>query len=581
MYGIYAGDDPVLRFARDELLRYGGNAFGKTSRREEADILLADENADKWRDSFSLKSREGKLYISGSNSRSVLFGVYEYLKRHGFAFLYPGKEGEIVPENPLFRIDGFDVSETASRTFRGLAVAPDPENLEEGYALLRFMAQNKYNLFFMEGYDVDRPGDEYAVIDGVHPLQHVEYMLKDRTWEERKAVALKKQTMIAEARKYGMLIERGGHGWNYGVPEHYGRNHGLSPEQARAELKAKGKVNKQAEVAVSTWFQICLAKEEVREIYAEHIVAYLEKHRGELDIAAVWLGDGYDNKCMCPECIRHPFSDLYLDIFRRVALRAKEELPELKLECIMYFETLEPPTRNRLEGLDNVILNFAVWRHCYFHKLDDPACRLPGWIPDYRHNASHDREHDRRIINYDHYLAYEGWRKVVGNKLKCLIFNYITLGRSPDRHFLSYDLKPLIDHCGDYDRLNFDGMVDCQVFCDWDKPANLQLYGAARVLWDKRDNDPEKIRKELFDLLFGAKSPAVTAYCDHVSRLLLDCGPYHESLDRTPEKARRLADGLKTLEEELDGIGELPLHRERYFRDSLNSLREAAFSCAQ
>ena len=131
MYKICAGDDPVLRFARDELLRYGGNAFGKTSRREEADILLVDENADKWRDSFSLKSREGKLHISGSNPRSVLFGVYEYLKRHGFAFLYPGKEGEIVPESPRFRIDGFDISETASRTFRGLAVAPDPENLEE------------------------------------------------------------------------------------------------------------------------------------------------------------------------------------------------------------------------------------------------------------------------------------------------------------------------------------------------------------------------------------------------------------------------------------------------------------------
>ena len=90
----------------------------------------------------------------------------------------------------------------------------------------------------------------------------------------------------------------------------------------------------------------------------------------------------------------------------------------------MYFETLEPPTRNWLEGLDNVILNLAVWRHCYFHKMDDPECRLPGWIPDYRHNASHDVPHDKRIINYDHYLAYEGWRKVVGNGLKCLIFDW-------------------------------------------------------------------------------------------------------------------------------------------------------------
>lgn len=578
-YSIYAPEnEPVLQFACDELIHYGGTVF-RRSGTAEADIILNTDHSSKFQDSFSLKSRDGKLYITGSNPRSVLFGVYEYLKKHGFAFLYPGRDGEIIPEKPNFHIDGFNLAESASRTFRGMAVAPNPDNLQEGYDLLRFMAQNKYNLFFMEGFDVERPGDEYSVIDGVHPLQHVEYLLKDKTWEERKEIALKKQTMVAEARKYGLLIERGGHGWNYGVPEHYGKNHGLTPEQARAELKAKGKVNKQAEVAVSTWFQICLAKEEVREIYAEHIVDYLKKHHTEMDIAAIWLGDGYDNKCMCDECIKHPFSDLYLDIFRRAALRVKKEIPDLTLECILYFETLEPPTRNWLEGLDNVILNLAVWRHCYFHKLDDPKCRLPDWIPDYRHNASHDVPNDKRIINYDHYLAYEGWRKVVGNELKCLIFNYITLGQGPDRHFMSYDLKPLIDHLNDYDRLNFDGMVDCQVYCYWDKPANLQLYGAGRVLWNKNDNDPDRIREELFRLLFGDKSAQVTDYCYHMNILLHQCGDYHESLNRTKAKAKRLAEGLVILEQELKAIGSLPHGREAGFISALNNLRKTAEDC--
>ncbi|MBO4632010.1 MAG: DUF4838 domain-containing protein [Lentisphaeria bacterium] len=582
MFNIYptSGDSGVIT-AADELIHYGPKFFRCVQSQEKADIILHSENTSKFQDSFSLKSRGSKLYITGSNPRSVLFGVYEYLKKHGFAFLYPGREGEVIPENVVFRIDGFDFAETASRTFRGMAVAPDPDNLQEGYDLLRFMAQNKYNLFFMEGYDVDRPGDEYSVINGVHPLQHVEHSLKDKTWEERKEVALKKQTMIAEARKYGLLIERGGHGWNYGVPEHYGKNHGLTPEQARAELKAKGKINQRAEVEVSTWFQICLAREEVREIYAEHIISYLKKHRGELDIAAIWFGDGYDNKCMCEECIKHPFSDLYLDIFRRVALRAKQELPEITLECIMYFETLEPPTRNWLEGLDNVILNLAVWRHCYFHKLDDPACRMPGWIPDYRNNASHDTPNDKRIINYDHYLAYDGWRKIIGNDLKCLIFNYITMNRVPAAHLLSYDLTPLINVFDDYDRLNFDGMVDCQCHCSWDKPANLQLYGAGRVLWNKHDNDPAKIRSELFSLLFGKKSPEVTDYCDHMYSLLQECGNYHELLERTKDKAARLKAGVTVLKLELDSIGRLPSGREKWFRESLRSLQESAEICLQ
>ena len=44
--------------------------------------------------------------------------------------------------------------------------------------------------------------------------------------------------MIAKALKYGLLIERTGHGWNYGVPEHYG----LTSEQNHAELRAQADV---------------------------------------------------------------------------------------------------------------------------------------------------------------------------------------------------------------------------------------------------------------------------------------------------------------------------------------------------
>ncbi len=576
MYRISVkSDNPVVNLAMEELIRYGKGAFAPADNAEQADILLYSEDSSRLQDSFSLKSTDGKLFITGSNPRSVLYGVYEYLKYSGFAFLYPGPEGEIIPESPQFTVDGFDRKETASRTFRGIAARPEPGKLEEGIQLIHFMAKNKYNLFFMEGYDEDRPGDQYSVIDGVHPLQHVEYAFKGKSWEERRNIALEQKKMVDEARRYGILIERGGHGWNYGVPEHYGLLHHLSVEEAQKTLKAKGNVNKMAEVAVSTWFQICLEKKEVREIYAEHIVSYLLKHRGEIDIAAIWLGDGYDNKCQCKRCISRPFSDWYLDIFRRVALKMKELMPDLILECLIYFETLEPPTRNWLEGLDNVILNLAVWRQCFFHHLDDPSCRLPDWIPDFRHNRSHDTPRDKRIINYDQYLAYRSWREVIGNDLKCLVFNYITLCPAIDRHFMSYDLAPLQKYSlADFDRLNIDGMVDCQCHCSWDKPANLQLYGAARILWNKADCDTQKIRQELFTALFAEKAGPVILYCDRMSRLLRENGCYHQSLHTTPDVAARLAVGLKQLAGELDSLGTLPQGRERWFRQSLDSLFE-------
>ena len=226
-----ASDDTPVVLASDELVKYGRGCFARTGSSAEADIILHSENSDRFQDSFKLESREGKLFISGSNPRSVLYGVYSYLKHFGFAFPYPGEEGEVIPENPQFSVDGFHIAETASYPFRGLAFSPAclPEDSAESrdiamrhaFDLLSWMAKNQYNLFFKEGFDEERPGDQYSVVNGEHPLQHVEYALQGRSWEERRAVALWQKRVVEEARRYGFLIERGGHGWNYGVPEHY------------------------------------------------------------------------------------------------------------------------------------------------------------------------------------------------------------------------------------------------------------------------------------------------------------------------------------------------------------------------
>ena len=133
MYRISVkSDNPVVNLAMEELIRYGKGAFAPADNAEQADILLYSEDSSRLQDSFSLKSTDGKLFITGSNPRSVLYGVYEYLKYSGFAFLYPGPEGEIIPESPQFTVDGFDRKETASRTFRGIAARPEPGKLEEG-----------------------------------------------------------------------------------------------------------------------------------------------------------------------------------------------------------------------------------------------------------------------------------------------------------------------------------------------------------------------------------------------------------------------------------------------------------------
>jgi hypothetical protein len=102
------------------------------------------------------------------------------------------------------------------------------------------------------------------------------------------------------------------------------------------------------------------------------------------------------------------------------------------------------------------------------------------------------------------------------------------------------------------------------------------------MLWNKHDNDSRKIRRELFNRLFGDKSDAVTAYCDHMSRLLYECGNYHESMRFTPDRAQRLYDGLKNMDGELKALGPLPGNHQKYFYESLEYLRKiAAESCGR
>ena len=586
MFKIYTeSKDSVLLLAAKELVKYGKGAFSVTENAAEGEIILQlEKEVRKLEDRFSLKSSGNKLYITGSNPRSVLYGIYEYLKSFGFAFLYPGEEGEILPDNPAFTLEGFDKEETGSRMFRGMAFRPSAKNvdksLEEGKELLSFMVKNKYNIFFMEGFDVDRPGDAYSIINGVRPTQHVEYSISTLPWEERKVIAEKQALLAVEARKWGLLVERGGHGWNYGVPEHYGKNHNMTPEEAKNCLKAKGKINKQAEVAVSTWFQICIAEEEVRDIYVEHVIDYLLRHRGEIDIAAFWLGDGYDNKCQCEKCLKQPFSDLYLDIFRKIALKCKELMPELILECLIYFETLEPPTKNFLEGLDNVILNYAVWRQCYFHKLDDHSCRLPDWIPDYRNNRSHDTPNDKRIINIDQHLPYEGWRKIVGNDIPCLVFTYTTYYEGFDRNFLSFDMDLMEKNSfADFDRFHIHGLVNCHCFTFWNKPANLQLYAMGRILWNKNDRDMKQIRKELFAQLYGEKAERMENFAQEVADTLCRYKPYHKSLEKMPEAAADLKKELMVFREKVKEFAPLPCNRERYFEEAFTTFIALAERC--
>ena len=164
------GTDPVIVFAVDELARY----LKQMDHSLVIDRMLFDEVQPEmdhvlwvgfgkgldvpfhqWDDEIALTLDQGKGCITGSNARSVLIGVYRFLKELGCSFLHPGKDGERIPEKKLdFLSDPsltIHLREKASYRHRGVCIegADSYENIEEMIDFLPKVGLNEYYVQFM------------------------------------------------------------------------------------------------------------------------------------------------------------------------------------------------------------------------------------------------------------------------------------------------------------------------------------------------------------------------------------------------------------------------------------------------
>ena len=121
--------------------------------------------------------------------------------------------------------------------------------------IINWMPKLKYNIFFLEGYPAECPGDQWTKqADGTRPLQHVEYCCKGRERNILDDFNRRREEAVALARARGLLIERYGHGWAAGIEERYAELQGISRIEAVKRLQTKGNVNRRADVS-GMWSQ--------------------------------------------------------------------------------------------------------------------------------------------------------------------------------------------------------------------------------------------------------------------------------------------------------------------------------------
>lgn len=546
-YWIAKEDDPVSVYAGQELEKYLKKILKCDILRAELPdtaefhIGSAEFGYDHWNDAFSIRSINGHVVFSGTNSRSLLFAIYDFLEKLGCCWTDPWRES--IPHLDHISPEGWDISECASKKYRGLSIMPDAElsSKQRILDIINWMPKLKYNIFFLEGYPAECPGDPWTKqADGTRPLQHVEYCCKGCERHILDDFNRRREEAVALARARGLLIERYGHGWAAGIEERYAELQGISRNEAVKRLQTKGNVNRRADVS-GMWSQFCMSAPGLKELYTRHITEYLRRHHSEVDIAAIWLGDGYDNICMCPECRKRPFSDFYMEILEAVAEECRSFAPEMRLEGLIYLATLEPPEKSYLKELDNVDFILAPWNRCYRHRLNEKKCVISDWTPDYRNNRSHDCSRGFRPLNHEVWKCFRAWREKIGH-FHWRMFEYFSLSDEFGRHRLSYDGADLARDIRELTPEGLEGIISCEPTSATDAPIYLTHHVSAAIMWNPKE-DIELLRRRLIQsIAISAGAEETEKIVKQTEQILLF---WNEHLENTPDSILNMISLLK------------------------------------
>lgn len=314
-------------------------------------------------------------YIAGSNERSVLMGVYHYLKSAGCRWVRPGEAGEYIPKKNL-RTHVFRERKKADYPFRGQCVE-GAVSFEHVRDTILWLPKVDMNLFMIEQIVPYNYMNRWYRHTGNTKLKNVveppysvycDYVTE---WERT-------------IQKCGLQFHALGHG---ALNEPFGIRHMISgqhydvPEETK---KAFALVNGKRELFASSPFftQLCMSQEWVQDKVVAWLADYLEE-KPYIDFLHFWLGDYINNHCECQACVKHHPSDLYVQMLNKLDAELTRRGNPAKIVFIMYVATLWPPIKERLNNPSRFIMTTATTRAVGDQYSDK---RREGGIPEWIRN---------------------------------------------------------------------------------------------------------------------------------------------------------------------------------------------------
>lgn len=498
----------VMLFAQSQLREYWTELTGESDCNIEFSIDLNKFNIkdNTMDDAFSINIVEGEGKIIASNGRSLVLAVYKLVEALGVRFLYPTKEGEIIP-----KVNKRDCTikqyEVASYRHRGVCIE-GAVSLEHVINMIDWSAKIGFNTYFVQFREGHNFFERWYTHENNPHAKTSEYTVeKSREYMD---------IIIREIKKRGMNYQAVGHGWTcevLGIPS-YGwyktDDNELSEEKRNSLAMINGKRGFFEGIPLNT--HLCYSQESVQQMFVDEVVSYTLVNKN-IDIIHIWLADNSNNVCECEECQKSTISDFYISILNKIDRRLDELGNKTKIVFLIYLELLWTPEHERLINKDRFIMMFAPIHRTYTKSyLTDNKAPAPEYckcIPYVLNKMKFPKD-----INSNLAFLYE-WKKVFDGD--SFLFDYHLMW-DIYRDFANMGLSKVIyDDIVALDELNLNGLVSCQLQRAF-FPNSIAMYVMGKTLFNKK-LAYDDIVNEYMTSAYGNEYKFIREYLETVSEL--------------------------------------------------------------
>ncbi len=316
--------------------------------------------------------------IAGSNPVATLIAVYRYLKFCGCRWLFPGVDGEWVPE--VESLPAVSYRKLADHRYRGQCNegAEFQTDMIESIDFTPKIGLNTYMLEFDNPYCYYNSYYNHSLSTERRPEKVTRATVK--RWKRQCEVEIKKR---------GLHFHDMGHGWTaepFGLDSsgawEVAKETEITPElrEMLSMLDGERKVRKN----LPLFSNMCYSNPKVRDIMAKYIADYAER-QNNVDFLHIWLADESNGHCECETCKQKVTADWYVMLLNDIDAELTKRGLNTHLVFIVYLDTFWPALEERLNNNERFTMLYAPITRLYTETYAEPA-DVEKTVPYYRNN---------------------------------------------------------------------------------------------------------------------------------------------------------------------------------------------------